>query len=248
MPITDLLTVTDRAHVGEAITKPIAYTLSPRIGELARSVFQVARSPRSILSIWQRQAQHQANREIALQFLERWNIELVSVYGDRRSGFELLAFKEGDYGHLVFLGSDDALDWWCNLSDRSIGWPAFTRNRDAVVDAIYELLKRDCTHLCARGHSLGGALAQYAYLAFPSISNCVTYQPAAIAMRIADTNPGRGFATTHYLHRDDIIPPLSIRKTRGWLLPGRQIVFRPPDRYRGARRIVAHTMPLMPLI
>jgi pimeloyl-ACP methyl ester carboxylesterase len=134
------------------------------------------------------------------------------------------------------------------LSDRSIGWAAFNRNRDAVIDAIYELLKRDCTHLCARGHSLGGALAQYAYLAHPAISNCVTYQSAAIAIAIADANPDRGFATTHYLHRDDVIPVLSIRKTRGWFIPGRQVVFRPPDRYRGARRIVAHTMPLMPLL
>ena len=248
MPITDLLAVTDRAHVAEAITKPIAYTLSPRIGELARSVFQVARSPRSLFSIWQRQAKHQADHEIALKFLERGNIELVSVYGDRWSGFELLAFKEGDRGHLVFVGSDDALDWWRNLSDRSIGWPAFNRNRDAVTDAIYELLKRGCTHLAARGHSLGGALAQYAYLTHPSISNCITYQSTAIAMDLPNSNNDRGGAVTHYLHRDDVVYPLSRRKTKGWLIPGRQVTYSPDTRFRRNLRIMAHTMLLTPLL
>jgi len=242
MDWTELLACKTRSQQEEALTKQISCALSPAIGRWLSWPLMLARKgPIAIGDIVQREIYFAGEARSAKRFCDEWGIELVSAYGDRRSGFELLAYKWGDRGELVFIGSDDALDWWRNLTDKAIGLSAFTRNLPEISRAIASLLERGCTTLTARGHSLGGGLGMMAYLHHPSISRCVTYQSTAIAPPFQDANPDRD-GVTHYFHRDDLIPSLSVRKTKGWFVPGKKIIWEPEIRYRHALRIKAHRM------
>jgi hypothetical protein len=239
-------------EVPEALAKSISYTLSPGAGFLFKTAFAIARWPSSMAAILKsvidpksesqenRQAHRSSDREIARDFLSQWGIELISSRSDRWTGFALMTYKWGDRGELVFLGSDDAFDWWHNLTDREIGLPAYYHNRKSITTAIAALVDLGCLNITARGHSLGGGLAQYAYLDYPEITRCVTYQGIAISGVYHDHETT---AVTHYFHRDDIIPRLTVRHD-GWFISGTQLIYKPEQRYRHGLRIRAHMMPI----
>lgn len=183
MDWTELLACKSRSQQEEALTKQISCALSPVIGRWLSWPLMFARRGLIAIADIARHERALANEaRSAKRFCDEWGVELISVYGDRRSGFELLACKWGDRGELVFVGSDDALDWWHNLTDKAIGLPPFN-----------------------------GA------------------------------NPDRD-DVTHYFRRGDLIPPLPVRKTKGWFVPGKKIIWKPGIRYHHALRIEAHRM------
>ena len=227
----------------ELLTKTASYTLSPRVGAWLPAAIALARSPLSIIGLWQRRAARKAQRQIVEQLLNLHGVELVRVHADWRTGFEVMAYRWGNCGYLVFVGSDDRCDWWQNLTDPTIGRAAFDRNADAVW-RIAQSLRCDTIH--ATGHSLGGAQALRAYAAIPRIDSCTTFQTAVPAEDLRRSRAD--YRPRHYLHRDDLVPYLSTRRAGGdyrqWRrrIGGSIYEYAPPDRYRGTRRADAHTM------
>jgi len=241
----DLNNVQTDPEVAEALAKPIGYALSPRLWIGLRALFACFRTPRSLCKIADRAKKSEADRHIARQFIEVRGIKRLSAFGDPRSGFELLTFVWGETGILVFVGSDDLLDWKRNLFDRAIGLPAFLSNQYRVSRAIERLRARGCRTIEAYGHSRGGAIAQYAYVCFEAIVRCVTYQSAVPADDLPDVSLDRSGEVWHFQHQYDLVPGASRLKTGGDLLPGRIFEFEPPRPYLGTRRSLAHTMPIV---
>lgn len=82
---------------------------------------------------------------------------------------------------LAFRGSDDFVDWIKNLDFESPGYSQFYENKDKIANELGNVSKVDVV-----GHSLGGALAQYAALEFTGkIKKVMTFQAPGIEIEKA---------------------------------------------------------------
>jgi len=83
------------------------------------------------------------------------------IWNDETTGFKavlyLAANGDGTFRSIVaFTGTEDGQD---AIADLTLGWNQWDENRDSIFS---ELARIDLTELIFTGHSLGGALAQYA--------------------------------------------------------------------------------------
>lgn len=109
---------------------------------------------------------------------------------------------------VLFLGSNDRLDWLRNM-DRRIDrctHAGFKRAFLGVRDTIGDYIEHD-SGITVVGHSLGGALANLAMIEFFSkVSNCVTFgAPRVFACNAVCGCGGRDMAmkTSRYVFWDD---------------------------------------------
>ena len=217
---------TTASQIREAIAKTIAYFHSPIANQFGR------RSP-GLQSAIER-------------FQHRHNIKILDTYGDRCTGLELVEIDWVGVPYLVFVGSDDVWDWWRNIVERRPGQAAFKRNRKPIGRALADLLDRYPSGVRVAGHSLGGALAQMAAIKFGGVTDCYTYQTAAVGQHWIDFAAQRANLPTveHWLHIADPVYSITRWRCGGGLIGGE--TYRRGENLSGwsrfslDRRIAAH--------
>lgn len=224
------------ANIVEAICKPIAYTIAAdpqRFVRLLRS---------AIRGQWdgvKTAKQQERDRATALKFCTAWGIKPAWVFRDGDTGLELVVFYWLRRSFIVAIGSNDPQDWRHNLR-RTGGLGAYQANQAAVKTAI-NVATEHSTDLTVAGHSLGGEVAQYLAIDHTEVTNCITYQGAAVPpeyLRFRD-----GLRVCHHLHPSDPVYPLSQRRCNGGLIPGEVRYF--GDRVSGFKQFtIAHSMML----
>ena len=132
-----------REQIEEAIVR-LAYPLSPRLGRWLSIPIELLRSGfRGVMPILQRRIEADRDAAIALRYYKAWGVEILHRYGDARTGFEVLVALYDATAYVIFIGSDDLLDWRRNLSQRFPGLRAYCANHNQVTIALGKALKRD---------------------------------------------------------------------------------------------------------
>lgn len=86
--------------------------------------------------------------------------EVVREFNDSETGFHAVAFKNANNEYVIaFRGTQP--NFQDAYTDLNLGWPQWNRNREEVLDFLRGL-EGQLTSVSFTGHSLGGALAQYA--------------------------------------------------------------------------------------
>ncbi len=117
---------------------------------------------------------------------------------------------------VAFRGSSETLDWVSDLADPSPGYYQFMYNQK-LIQSTFAGLKQKAL---VTGHSLGGALAQYAALTHAGkISEVVTFQSPGIDSAMAarfDMLPEEERPTvTHHLANNDVVDNSGDQHIRG---------------------------------
>lgn len=95
--------------------------------------------------------------------------EVVTEFNDQETGFHAVAFKNSSNEYVIaFRGTQPSFQ--DAYADLNLGWPQWDRNRDEVLNFLRGL-ERELTSVSFTGHSLGGALAQYAVYEYANETN-----------------------------------------------------------------------------
>lgn len=110
------------------------------------------------------------NAEAGGGSLNPWGYTHVETWEDEATGFKATAYKDASGNYvLAFAGTEDAQDWYQNLA--SFGWNQWAKTGQEIKSFFQEIRNDEAQELNSiqfTGHSLGGALAQYAAYDFVS--------------------------------------------------------------------------------
>jgi hypothetical protein len=111
------------------------------------------------------------------------------IYQDPDTGFQVIAMvsNDGTERILAFTGTEGIQDWF---ADTKLGWEQWEvqKNQDAVMDYLQSLSSiPGITNIHFTGHSLGGALAQYAAYVYVASIRTPTNETATLPIPVTLT-------------------------------------------------------------
>lgn len=152
-----------------------------------------------------------AKKSANLTLLEQWGYKLdkINEYKGKFGFFAMVFLPEKDDGSppvVAFRGTEGLADIATDLDNKGPGFNQYYLNKKLIATIFSNLSSK----AVATGHSLGGALAQYATVDFANaIKETITFQSPAVdpltALRFKTVDENIRPEVTHHLANNDVV-------------------------------------------